>query len=128
MNQAHGPQKPVGLFSRRARCEGSLGTVPILRGPPQQNGTVPLNRPFFVRQWGTRMEVAGRRITVMGLGRHGGGVAAARWLAERGAQVTVTDVAGAETLQSSIAALSDVPIAQWRLDGHEPSDFSAADA
>ncbi len=30
------------------------------------------------------MEFSGRRVTVMGLGRHGGGVAAARWLARGG--------------------------------------------
>ena len=39
------------------------------------------------------MEVRGRRVTVMGLGRHGGGVAVARWLAEQGAIVTITDMA-----------------------------------
>ncbi|HEX4142558.1 MAG TPA: Mur ligase family protein [Pirellulales bacterium] len=73
------------------------------------------------------MEVAGRRMTVMGLGRHGGGVAAARWLAEQGAQVTVTDVADAAALGPSIAALAGVEIAGWRLGGHEASDFSSAD-
>jgi UDP-N-acetylmuramoylalanine--D-glutamate ligase len=74
------------------------------------------------------MDVAGRRMTVMGLGRHGGGVAAARWLAQRGAEVTVTDVADAAVLGPSIAALSDVEIARWHLGGHEASDFSSADA
>ncbi len=76
----------------------------------------------------TIMDVAGRRITVMGLGRHGGGVGAARWLAEQGAVVTVTDLADADALANSIAALADVPIARWTLGRHDESDFTSADA
>ena len=60
------------------------------------------------------MELRGRRVTVMGLGRHGGGVAAARWLVEQGAIVTVTDMATAETLADSLAALAEVNIATFR--------------
>jgi len=36
-------------------------------------------------------ELKGARVTVMGLGLHGGGLASARFLARRGARVTVTD-------------------------------------
>ena len=74
------------------------------------------------------MEVSGRRIVLMGLGRHGGGVAAARWLAESGASVTVTDVADAVMLQSSLASLADVPITNFTLGRHDVRDFLAADA
>jgi len=63
----------------------------------------------------------------MGLGRHGGGVAAARWLAQQGAVVTVTDTASAEDLQSSVAELSDEPITHWRLGGHNAADFDRAE-
>jgi len=70
---------------------------------------------------------AGKRCLVMGLGRHGGGVAVTRWLAERGAMVTVTDLASAETLEPAIEALSAVPIAHFRLGRHEESDFSNCD-
>ncbi|HVX11704.1 MAG TPA: UDP-N-acetylmuramoyl-L-alanine--D-glutamate ligase [Pirellulales bacterium] len=73
------------------------------------------------------MELAGRRVTVMGLGRHGGGVAAARWLAERGAIVTVTDLADERTLSDSIAELAGVSIAAWHLAGHRDADFTEAD-
>ncbi|HVU90521.1 MAG TPA: UDP-N-acetylmuramoyl-L-alanine--D-glutamate ligase [Pirellulales bacterium] len=73
------------------------------------------------------MEFHGRRVTVMGLGRHGGGVAAARWLAKQGAIVTVTDVAPAEALADSVAALADVPVARWRLAGHDQQDFDDAE-
>jgi UDP-N-acetylmuramoylalanine--D-glutamate ligase len=64
----------------------------------------------------------------MGLGRHGGGVGAARYLAELGARVTVTDLANERTLADSLRELSGVPIEQWRLGSHEPDDFRHADA
>ena len=64
---------------------------------------------------------AGISATVMGLGRFGGGVAAARFLAEQGSIVTVTDLRPAEELEDSIAALSDVCIHRWAL-GEHPVD------
>ncbi|HEY2838875.1 MAG TPA: Mur ligase family protein, partial [Pirellulales bacterium] len=73
------------------------------------------------------MDVQGKRVTLLGLGRHGGGVAAARWLARQGAEVTVTDQASAESLQSSINELAGEPIAAWRLGGHAESDFDQAE-
>src|SRR5438046_2560212 len=73
------------------------------------------------------MEVRGRRVTVMGLGRHGGGVEAARWLARQGAIITVTDAAPAARLEESIAALAEVDIKAWRLGEHDKRDFTDAD-
>jgi UDP-N-acetylmuramoylalanine--D-glutamate ligase len=64
---------------------------------------------------------AGIAATVMGLGRFGGGVAAARFLAQHGALVTVTDLRPAADLEDSIAALSDVRIHRWAL-GEHPLD------
>ena len=64
---------------------------------------------------------AGITAAVMGLGRFGGGVAAARFLAQQGALVTVTDLRPAEELEDSIAALSDVCIHRWAL-GEHPED------
>ncbi|HWA99411.1 MAG TPA: Mur ligase family protein, partial [Pirellulales bacterium] len=69
-----------------------------------------------------------RRVTVLGLGRHGGGVGAVRWLAARGARVTVTDLADEVGLARSIAALEGVPIDRWRLGGHDEADFAGAEA
>ena len=63
----------------------------------------------------------------MGLGRHGGGVAAARWLAEAGASVTITDLAEEAALADSLAELADVSIAAVHLGGHRESDFVDAD-
>ena len=68
----------------------------------------------------------GKKITIAGLGRFGGSIAAARWLANQGALVTVTDLAPAEKLQESIAQLSDLPI-QWQLGGHRMEDFTNVD-
>jgi UDP-N-acetylmuramoylalanine--D-glutamate ligase len=73
------------------------------------------------------MEVRGRRATVMGLGRHGGGVAVARWLTQNGASVTITDLASADSLADSVAELADVEIAAWHLGGHREADFVEAD-
>lgn len=72
-------------------------------------------------------QLTGRRVTVMGLGRHGGGVAAARWLACQGARVTVTDLASAGDLQSSLAELSPLKIEKLALGGHQPQDFDGAE-
>lgn len=73
------------------------------------------------------MEVTGRRVTLMGLGRHGGGVGAARYLVAQGARLTVTDRAGPEQLADSLAALEGHPVARWRLGGHDRRDFLETD-
>ena len=61
----------------------------------------------------------------MGLGSFGGGVGAARFLANRGAQVTVTDLADADQLADSLAQLDDLPIT-YHLAGHRDEDFTTA--
>ncbi len=63
----------------------------------------------------------------MGLGRHGGGVAASRYCAEQGAIVTVTDLAHAASLADSVQMLGDVPIAKFVLGDHREEDFVNAD-
>ena len=68
-----------------------------------------------------------KRVTVMGLGRFGGGVGVTRWLVEVGARVTVTDQAPEDKLAESLAQISDLDIA-LRLGGHNEQDFREADA
>ena len=51
------------------------------------------------------MELRGKRVLVMGLGVHGGGLGVTRWLLRQGAIVTVTDLKKAEQLQSSLDML-----------------------
>jgi UDP-N-acetylmuramoylalanine--D-glutamate ligase len=67
-----------------------------------------------------------KRITIMGLGLHGGGAAAARYCALRGADVTVTDLRTAEVLKGSLDSLSDVNL-RFILGEHRPEDFLGAD-
>jgi len=69
---------------------------------------------------------AGKRVTVMGLGLFGGGAGAARFFAQEGARVTVTDAKGAEGLEPSLKALAGLPL-ELHLGGHEERDFREAD-
>ena len=71
-------------------------------------------------------ELAGKRITVVGLGRFGGGIAVSRWLCEQGARVLVTDEAKPAALADSCAQLAGLPI-EYRLGEHRDEDFSSAD-
>jgi len=68
----------------------------------------------------------GRRVTVVGLGRFGGGVGAARWLAKVGANVSVSDKAPAESLAESARALQGCGV-ELHLGGHRREDFIGAD-
>ena len=70
------------------------------------------------------MDLSRRQVVVVGLGRSG--VATARFLARRGARVTVTDRAPAETLKAAVAALDGLGL-QFQLGGHDAQTFSAAD-
>src|SRR3954462_3807903 len=72
------------------------------------------------------MDLRGKHALVMGLGIHGGGLGVARFLANHGARVTVTDLRGPEQLQSSLGALADLPIT-YVLGQHRDEDFRAAD-
>lgn len=71
-------------------------------------------------------DLAGLRVTVQGLGLHGGGVATARYLARHGALVTATDLRSETVLAPSIQSLEGLPI-RFVLGCHEDRDFSAAD-
>jgi UDP-N-acetylmuramoylalanine--D-glutamate ligase len=76
-----------------------------------------------------RDELAGRAVTVMGLGRFGGGAGVTRWLAQRGAIVTVTDLADEASLAPAIAPIRDLVergAVRVRLGGHDEIDFTRA--
>lgn len=68
----------------------------------------------------------GQRVTVLGLGKFGGGVAVTRWLAVQGASVTVTDLKPEAELADSLAAIADCEVS-LHLGGHVEADFSEAD-
>ena len=67
-----------------------------------------------------------KSITVMGLGKFGGGIGAAKFLAENGGRVTVTDLKDENELSESVSLLEGFGI-RFVLGGHEISDFTEAD-
>lgn len=77
------------------------------------------------------INVEGKRVVVMGLGRFGGGVGVTRWLAARGAaSVLVTDLDPAEKLGESLDAirgLTDRGVVELRLGEHNVSDFTTCE-
>src|SRR5260221_10238410 len=74
----------------------------------------------------TMSDLKNQRVTVMGLGRFGGGIAVARWLVGQGANVLVTDKDPADKLAESVGQLAGLPI-QFRLGEHREEDFRSAE-
>lgn len=74
----------------------------------------------MIRDW------KNKRVTVMGLGRFGGGVGVTRWLASRGAKVLVTDNAPPAKLQQALEQIADLDV-ELRLGEHRESDFRQTD-
>lgn len=68
----------------------------------------------------------GKKVLIMGLGINGGGLSCAKYFAERGALVTVTDLSTEERLRPSLEKLSPYPI-RYVLGRHEEEDFRQAD-
>lgn len=68
------------------------------------------------------MDLRGKRVLIMGLGLHGSGIASARYAAQQGAIVRVTDVRSAEVLAPSIQGLAGLPI-EYVLGQHRDEDF-----
>ena len=72
-------------------------------------------------------DFVGKKVLVMGLGRFGGGVDVATFVAEKGANVIVTDLASTNQLESSINELRDFSNIEFHLGCHDESDFKNAD-
>jgi UDP-N-acetylmuramoylalanine--D-glutamate ligase len=72
-------------------------------------------------------DFAAKKVLVMGLGRFGGGVDAAKFACNAGAKVIITDLASAEQLSDSITQLEDFPDIKFHLGSHNPADFEQAD-
>jgi UDP-N-acetylmuramoylalanine--D-glutamate ligase len=70
--------------------------------------------------------LSGKRVTVYGLGRFGGGIAVSRWLADQGARVLVTDRDSLEKLAGSVEKLKGAEV-ELRLGEHRQEDFTTAD-
>jgi len=67
-----------------------------------------------------------KRVTVMGLGRFGGGAGVTRWLSRQGARVLLTDKATPDDLRDALAGIADLDI-ETRLGGHNERDFRETD-
>lgn len=67
---------------------------------------------------------SGRKVTVMGLGLFEGGSSVTRFLAEHGAEVTVTDLRNERELAPALARLSGLPV-RYVLGEHRVEDFRA---
>lgn len=75
-------------------------------------------------------DYSSKRITVMGLGRFGGGIGVTRFLASQGADVLVTDLDPEAELADSVAKIQDLIDAgtvALRLGGHNVADFTTCD-
>ncbi len=70
---------------------------------------------------------AGKKITVMGLGLLGRGIGDARFLAECGAELIVTDLKDADLLADSVAQLNGFPGITFVLGEHRLEDFRNRD-
>ena len=69
----------------------------------------------------------GKKILMMGLGILGRGVNVAKFLAERGAELTITDLKTEEQLASSLKKLSQFSNIKYVLGKHELTDFAGKD-
>ena len=77
-------------------------------------------------------DIAGKRVTIMGLGLNGGGEAATRFFLKHGALVTVTDMKTKAELSRTLRNLTpDMRMygkrVKFVLGGHKETDFSSAD-
>lgn len=67
-----------------------------------------------------------KKIVVMGLGLHGGGVGVAKFFIKQGANVLITDLKVKEQLRESIDKLKGLSV-KYSLGGHKKEDFENAD-
>ncbi|MFH1226240.1 MAG: UDP-N-acetylmuramoyl-L-alanine--D-glutamate ligase [bacterium] len=73
------------------------------------------------------MNFKNKKITIMGLGLHGGGLGIAKWLAEQGAILTVTDLKTKKELAVSLKKLKKFKRIKYILGRHQAGDFQKAD-
>jgi len=74
-----------------------------------------------------KIDLKGKKITVMGLGLHGGAVGTVRFLSEAGARLTVTEIKSKEEVAPSLAKLKDLKNIKYVFHQHCPEDFVSVD-
>jgi UDP-N-acetylmuramoylalanine--D-glutamate ligase len=72
-------------------------------------------------------EFSGRKVTVMGIGLHGGAIETIKWLLKRGAYVIATDIGKKEYLMPSLEKLKGLKNLEIVVGQHRPEDFSRVD-
>ncbi|MDP3727449.1 MAG: UDP-N-acetylmuramoyl-L-alanine--D-glutamate ligase, partial [bacterium] len=68
-----------------------------------------------------------KKVLIMGLGLHGGGVGSAEFFSRLGSRVIVTDLKSRRELAPSVAKLRRFKNITYRLGGHRAADFRSAD-
>jgi len=68
-----------------------------------------------------------KKVTIMGLGLHGGGVGSARFFAKAGAKVLVTDIKKEKELKASLKKLKEFKNIKYALGQHRIEDFKNTD-
>jgi len=74
----------------------------------------------------SKNQFAGKNVLIMGLGSKDGGVGAARFAHDAGANVTITDLQGKQKLQPALQELNNIPYT-GRFGFHHIDDFLNAD-
>lgn len=69
----------------------------------------------------------GKKVTVMGLGLHGGALGTIQWLRRQKAIITVTDVKSDQQLHQTLEQLRAYPEITFVLGQHREQDFTSAD-
>lgn len=72
-------------------------------------------------------ELKNKKVTVMGIGLHGGSIQLIKWLLEQGAIVTATDIKNKEKLKSSIDEIGAHKNLKIVVGQHRPEDFEKAE-
>lgn len=72
------------------------------------------------------IDLKNKRVLVMGLGLHGGGLGVTRWLLKQGARVTVTDLRTELELKPTLEQI-DAPAVKFVLGEHRERDFENAE-
>ncbi|MDP3727145.1 MAG: UDP-N-acetylmuramoyl-L-alanine--D-glutamate ligase [bacterium] len=72
-------------------------------------------------------EFKGKKVLVMGLGLHGGGVGSAEFFSHLGSRVIATDLKSQRELAPSVAKLRRFRNIAYHLGGHRAADFRSAD-
>jgi len=83
--------------------------------------------PILLSRAGAQLNLENIHVTVMGLGRFGGGLGVSKWLLDQGANVLVTDLASEKELSSQLELLGAHPNLNCVFEEHRLQDFSEAD-